>query len=103
MIVGCVCFISIAGHPFIIFLFSRVTVRRKISDYGGGQCGGFLKQINFVTGIAGVRLYTVGEKSPIHQIIAEPEPGAFECFHVVASFLQSAERLLPPYKWRKTG
>ena len=32
-----------------------------------------------------VRLYTVGEEFPIHQIIAEPEPGTLEYFHVVAS------------------
>ena len=64
---------------------------------------GFLEQINFVTGIAGVRLYTVGEKSPIHQIIAEPEPGAFECFHVVASFLQSRRDFFLHKSGRKRG
>ena len=54
----------------------------------------FLKQINSVTWVTAVRLHTVGEESSIHQIIAEPQPGAFECFHVCPPFFSDCGETL---------
>lgn len=54
----------------------------------------FLKQINSVTRVVLIRLHTVGEESSIHQIIAEPQPGAFECFHVCPPFFSDCGETL---------